>query len=37
VGSIDLQVNSLAKLLFVLTGLTALVMVSVPLLLRWLA
>jgi len=30
-------VNSLAKLLFVLTGLTALVMVSVPLLLRWLA
>ena len=35
VGSIDLQVNSLAKLLFVLTGLTALVMVSVPLLLRW--
>jgi magnesium-transporting ATPase (P-type) len=36
VGSIDLQVNSLAKLLFVLTCLTALVMVSVPLLLRWL-
>ena len=35
-GSIDLQVNTLAKLLFLLTCLTALVMVSVPLLLRWL-
>jgi magnesium-transporting ATPase (P-type) len=36
IGSIDLQVNTLAKLLFALTLLTALVMVSVPLLLRWL-